>query len=203
MKSQNLILVSFSISSFFLSCSKDDTAPVITMLGKNPDSLIVKTVSTYDDPGATASDDKDGDITSKIVVASNVNVNQPGHYLIYYTVEDKAHNQATKLSRVVEGVKADGNYKIDATCNSGANFSDTMQVNTNSTYDTLTLNTFYNIVIKAVLSNGKYIFNSAITNGIDSVEGEITVSGTNLTINFTYHPDIGLPITCNAPMVKL
>jgi hypothetical protein len=206
MKTKNLFLPAIIASCIFLSCSKDkdETDPSITMLGKNPDSLIVKTVSSYSDAGATATDDKDGDITSKIVVATNVDVNQPGHYLIYYNVEDNSHNLASKLTRIVEVIKADGNYTIDATCNTGS-MTDTIHVVSNAAYDTLTLNGFYNaaVAIKAALSNGKYIiYNQEIIPGIDSVEGEITVSGTNLNLSFTYHPDIGSPETCSARMVK-
>ena len=76
-----LITVSVCV---FISCSKskDTTVPVITLLGKNPDTLIVKTIASYNDPGATANDAEDGNITSKIVVASNVNDTVVGHYLV-------------------------------------------------------------------------------------------------------------------------
>ena len=44
------------------------------------------------DPGATASDDKDGDLTGNINTSSDVNTALPGTYHVTYTVEDKAGN---------------------------------------------------------------------------------------------------------------
>jgi hypothetical protein len=47
----------------------DTTAPVITLVGDNP--LELNNGDTYTDPGATASDDVDGDLTSSIVVGGD------------------------------------------------------------------------------------------------------------------------------------
>ena len=44
----------------------DTTAPVITLLGDNP--MTIEVGSTFTDPGATATDNYDGDLTSSIVV---------------------------------------------------------------------------------------------------------------------------------------
>ena len=46
----------------------DSSAPVITLLGANP--LPIEFGSVYTDPGATATDDVDGDLTGSIVVAA-------------------------------------------------------------------------------------------------------------------------------------
>jgi len=54
----------------------DTTPPVITLIG-NPE-ITVETGSIYSDPGATATDDVDGDITAHIVVAGSVNTAVPG-----------------------------------------------------------------------------------------------------------------------------
>jgi hypothetical protein len=89
---------------FFSSCKKDDTtAPVITLLGSNP--LYLDLGDTWTDPGFTANDDKDGDITTSVVVTNTPNMAQVNHYTVTYTVEDKAGNATTETRDVY--VKSD------------------------------------------------------------------------------------------------
>ena len=44
------------------SCKKDETAPTITITGGNTQTVSLNAALT--DPGATANDDSDGDVTS-------------------------------------------------------------------------------------------------------------------------------------------
>jgi S-ribosylhomocysteine lyase LuxS involved in autoinducer biosynthesis len=76
----------------------DVLAPVITLNGSNPTNINVN--GTYVDAGATATDDVDGDVTSKIVVTGTVNPSVAGTYTITYTVKDNANNTATKTRTV-------------------------------------------------------------------------------------------------------
>lgn len=50
--------------------------------------------------GATATDDKDGDLTSKIEVSGNVDTKKAGTYKITYTVKDSAGNVATAVRTI-------------------------------------------------------------------------------------------------------
>ena len=50
--------------------------------------------------GVTASDDREGDLTSKIVAEGNVDITKEGDYIITYTVSDNSGNEET-VSRVV------------------------------------------------------------------------------------------------------
>lgn len=77
---------------------EDVSAPVITVLGDNPASVNVG--ETYSDAGAIAMDDADGNVTSSILVTSDVNTSEVGTYTVTYTVSDSSHNEAT-LSRTV------------------------------------------------------------------------------------------------------
>ena len=77
----------------------DDTVPVITALGNNPESIEVG--STYTDAGATAADNNDGDITSDIVTINSVKNNIVAAYSVTYNVSDAAGNQATEVVRTV------------------------------------------------------------------------------------------------------
>ncbi|NMB66657.1 DUF5011 domain-containing protein [Candidatus Woesearchaeota archaeon] len=80
----------------------DTTKPVITLLGDNPVSITLG--NTYVDAGATASDNVDGDITSKIVVTGSVDTNILGTYILHYNVKDNAGNSADEKTRTVNVV---------------------------------------------------------------------------------------------------
>ena len=90
-------LVMFFSATVLTSCSKDDTdAPVITLLGLDPATVILG--STYTDAGATAEDAQDGVLTTSIqsdYSATNPNVNLKGSYTITYTVSDADGNTGT------------------------------------------------------------------------------------------------------------
>ncbi|MBW3089238.1 DUF5011 domain-containing protein [Bifidobacterium sp. 82T25] len=63
-----------------------------------------KTITVGDpfDPkaGVTATDETDGDITSKITISGSVDVTKPGKYELNYTVSDNAGNK-TEVKRVI------------------------------------------------------------------------------------------------------
>jgi P2-related tail formation protein len=82
----------------------DAEAPVITILGNNPVSINVGSI--YNDDGATALDDVDGDVTDYIITTGTVNPNIPGSYTITYTVEDSAGNEAiaSRTVNVIDNV---------------------------------------------------------------------------------------------------
>ncbi len=81
----------------------DTTPPVITLLGDA--QMIVKMHASFVDPGATAVDAVDGDLTSVIVVNGAVDTSKKGPYTLTYSVSDAAGNAAS-ASRMV--VVADG-----------------------------------------------------------------------------------------------
>lgn len=83
----------------------DTTPPQITVQGNNPFTLTQG--NAYTDPGATATDSIDGDITSSItnnISAVNPNINVPGQYTITYNVQDTAGNSANQRARIVNVV---------------------------------------------------------------------------------------------------
>lgn len=87
---------------FIYSCSKDDTAPVVTLSGDETVNLSLNSAA-YSDPGATASDDKDGDVTvsSDFDAATNPNTNLAGTYTITYTATDAEGNVGTATRTVI------------------------------------------------------------------------------------------------------
>jgi hypothetical protein len=79
--------------------SKDVTNPVITLKGSARVEITVG--DTYVDAGATASDNVDGDISSKIEIKNLVDASKAGTYLVTYDVSDEAGNEANQESRTV------------------------------------------------------------------------------------------------------
>src|SRR5437762_9900151 len=74
------------------SCKKDDTtAPVISITGDNPATVVLNT--TYSDAGATANDNEDGTVT--VASSGTVDITTAGTYTITYSATDKAGNAPT------------------------------------------------------------------------------------------------------------
>ena len=97
---QNELLTAVNDATVTINPTADNTPPVITLLGDNPLNLFVG--DTYTDPGATAVDDNDGDISDNIVVGGDaVNTNAVGSYLVTYDVSDAAQNDAQQKVREV------------------------------------------------------------------------------------------------------
>jgi hypothetical protein len=78
----------------------DMTGPVITLVGDNPLSLVEG--GTFEDPGATATDDVDADVT--VTVTGSVDPELSGSYTLSYDAVDSAGNAAETVERVVEVV---------------------------------------------------------------------------------------------------
>ncbi|MBN1760249.1 MAG: DUF5011 domain-containing protein [Chitinispirillaceae bacterium] len=82
----------------------EPSPPVITLKGSNPDTVSLwmnPDDSEYIDPGATAIDAKDGDLTAKLSRTGTVDVNVPGTYALTYAVHDAEGNQTT-AKRTIE-----------------------------------------------------------------------------------------------------
>jgi len=80
----------------------DTVKPVITRTGQA--SITIEVGSAFTDPGATATDDRDGDITSRIVKSGSVNTAVLGTYTLSYNVSDTAGNAASTVTRTVRVV---------------------------------------------------------------------------------------------------
>lgn len=77
----------------------DLTPPTITLKGDA--SITINAGAAYEEPGYTASDNIDGDITDKVEVSGSVNVYHAGTYTLTYTVTDSHGNTATAQRTVV------------------------------------------------------------------------------------------------------
>jgi len=81
------------------SFAVDTTAPQITLLGSS--KMQVEAGSSFTDPGATAVDRVEGDITSRMTVTGMVYVNQLGTYNLEYRVSNQQGIPAPTVIRSV------------------------------------------------------------------------------------------------------
>jgi hypothetical protein len=77
---------------------KDETKPEITL--KSGDTIMVVLGDKYNEPGYTAIDDYDGDLTSNVKVSGEVNTDKEGTYTLKYTVTDSSDNKAVIKRKV-------------------------------------------------------------------------------------------------------
>jgi hypothetical protein len=82
--------------------NSDNVPPVIQLIGVG--QMEIQCGTPYTDTGATATDNKDGDLTASITVENNVNATVPGMYTVVYTVSDAGGNtaSATRTVNVVD-----------------------------------------------------------------------------------------------------
>lgn len=76
----------------------DPEPPKITLRGDS--SITLNYGQAYDEPGFTATDNCDGDLTEKVKVSGSVQITKAGTYKLYYSVEDSFGNTDTAVRTV-------------------------------------------------------------------------------------------------------
>lgn len=77
----------------------DPIAPELTLKGASV--IMLRKGKTYVEPGYTAQDNCDGDITQKVTVNGTVNGNKTGIYILEYSVQDNYGNITTVTRKVI------------------------------------------------------------------------------------------------------
>lgn len=77
----------------------DDVPPIIKLEGNQITNISIN--EKYKEPGYTAQDEYDGDITQKVEVTGNVDEKNYGEYIIKYKVKDNSNN-ITEINRIVK-----------------------------------------------------------------------------------------------------
>lgn len=93
----------------------DKEKPSITLLGNK--NIEIYTATKYKESGYTAYDNYDKDITKKVLVNSNLDINKPGDYEIKYSVTDSSGNKnmVVRNIKVKEKIKNDYSNIISST----------------------------------------------------------------------------------------
>lgn len=104
-----LKLSSFNYYLFRVVSVIDNLKPTINLLGK--DKVILDFNQNYKEPGFTATDNYDGDITNKVIVKNNVNIKKTGTYKVSYKVSDSNGNFEKKERIVIVKEKTDSVVK--------------------------------------------------------------------------------------------
>ena len=82
----------------------DQTPPVISLIGTNPQEIVLG--DSYLEQGAIAQDNRDGDISQDIIIdITSVDTTQLGEYPVTYNVKDSADNPALEVIRMVNVVE--------------------------------------------------------------------------------------------------
>ena len=77
----------------------DDISPVIKLKGDQLTTISIN--KQYEEPGYTAQDEYDGDITQKVETIGEVDTKNYGEYVITYKVTDNSNN-TTEVNRIVK-----------------------------------------------------------------------------------------------------
>ena len=77
----------------------DTMPPIITLHGSH--NMTIPLNSAYVEPGYTAIDDVDGDITHNVTITSSINTALAGTYTLYYDITDNAGNAAIQMIRTI------------------------------------------------------------------------------------------------------
>ncbi|WP_233162504.1 MULTISPECIES: immunoglobulin-like domain-containing protein [unclassified Cohnella] len=96
---------------------QDTQPPVLALLGDPV--MSVQAGTAFADPGAQATDDYYGDISSLIVVTGTVDTSQAGEYTLRYNVKDPSDNAAAEATRTVTVTARSGSGGSGNTGNSG------------------------------------------------------------------------------------
>ena len=93
----------------------DNEAPKITLSDKE---IYCTIKEKCDNITYTARDNYDGDITTKVKVDSNVDINTKGNYEIKYSVEDSSGNKTEEIAKVhvttgLNGATKLGNFRVN------------------------------------------------------------------------------------------
>jgi len=87
---------------YTIEIDSSNIPPIIMLNGSN--ELTIELDSIYVDSGATAQDNKDGNVTENISVYNPVDTSKVGDYIVTYNVIDSDGNHAIEVQRIVHVV---------------------------------------------------------------------------------------------------
>ncbi len=207
---------------FITGCSKDDTeAPVISLTA--PINVTLNIGEAFVDPGYSASDNEDGDITSRVSVdLSDLDENTAGEYVVTYSVTDDAGNSASESRNVtvqnsLTPNNIAGNWNVSEVCGGGpSTYIDTISYS-DVQNGRILFTRFANYLNGAVYAdininrwNGKYsyskcsLWTGSAPKRVSSVEmAHIVMSEVLFSMSITYtEVTNGTSVTCTGAYTK-
>lgn len=200
MKKQTLSVGAIALLSLTLAvtgCKKenqDTTAPTVSLVGANP--YYLQKGTTWNDPGATASDDVDGTVAA--TASGTVTAGTTGAYTVTYTAKDAAGNTSSQ-TRTVNVVDVDGYYAtvVDISPYPGGTaltYNETMhmatdgsgKVNTTKFGDYVSGSVYFNLTSRTTLNvpAQTVVCGSPSASRLFSGSGTISTTAPQIVINF-------------------
>ncbi|MCB9231950.1 MAG: DUF5011 domain-containing protein [Bacteroidia bacterium] len=220
MKKQILssLLLIWGAVTLFSGCKIDGEPPVVTLLGSDDITHFVG--EPFTDPGVTAIDNEDGDITTDVTVSyfpvpntgTITAATDPGVYHLTYFSQDQSgnSNSATRYVTVTYGnQQLLGTYSVEETSQFGTN-SYTGTVTADTTLDIVnfafsSVNAPNQISVEASIYNRETVnLENEISGGpISSFYGNVTGKDTfRLELNYVRPPNGSVITNCTAVWTK-
>lgn len=152
---------------------KDISEPIIKLNGEENMTVTIDTI--YSDPGATAIDNLDGELTDSIKVTNNIDINKLGEYEIVYEVSDKNGNLAKKIRKVKVEKKKPSHMSVSEYTLDG--WYDDVKLKETKNYG----NSYYNTVTMVGDSNVLHMFQFGVVSGMNAWGIPCSHPGTMLT----------------------
>ena len=190
-----MALALIASAAVYTGCNPEDTTgPVITLKGDNPMNLELN--AAFVDPGATALDDEDGDLTASITVdMGTFNKDEVADYTITYSVSDAAGNvgEAERVIKVKNAVaNMAGTYSVagtDGTNNWTYNDQITVSNTVNKRIWVARIGNYNNGAVYFTVNGNNIVIPMQTVNcgnpaANRTFSGQGTISGTTITVDY-------------------
>ena len=204
------------ILSIFFSCGKKKTPPQLTLLGDAVMDICLN--ESFIDPGIQSIDANDTDISSLVVVSSNLDSGTVGSYTITYTSTDENDNVSTVERTVNVEICVSSllsSYNVNHDCQLlGQDIINNTQAiiegNAPNEFIIDDFNTFISQITGTIDGNTLTIPQNVFSVGIAPLSFDVTISGSGtinntgdeIIINYTYDAGLAGSGTCTATYSK-
>ena len=159
----------------------DTIAPVITLIGSSTVNLLLN--DTYNDAGASALDNVDGDISANIIVVNPVDTSIADTYVLRYNVVDSAGNNASEITRTVIV-----NTPSDNTAPVRSNASPSSSLSSGTTEVDMSLDTDENASCRySEIANTTYASSTLIISSVATTTHSVHLVGLENGETYTYY----------------
>ncbi|MCB9232354.1 MAG: DUF5011 domain-containing protein [Bacteroidia bacterium] len=197
----HLFLLAFIFTAVvFSGCKKDKTAPVVTLKGDSTVEIALN--GTYQEPGYTATDDEDGDLTGDVTVTGSVDKTNIGTYTLTYTVTDEAGNTGSVSRTVIVKIMQEnwvGSFAVGDDCGGLIFISSTQSVSAGASAVDLSFSSIFTTggTLVGTISGQTVTFASQQIQGSEvSGSGTINDNASVIILQLTFTPLVGSDESC-------